>query len=65
MANDNKSAVYETEIEDMLKAIQERLDELSGKKLDDFDQGRQLAFIEMLEIIKTRHQVIMDVLKED
>lgn len=65
MANDNKSAVYETEIEDMLKAIQERLDELSGKKLDDFDQGRQLAFIEMLEIIKTRHKVIMDVLKED
>lgn len=62
---DNKSAVYETQIEDMLKAIQERLDELSGKTLDDFDQGRQLAFTEVFEIIKTRHQIIIDVLKED
>lgn len=63
--DDNKSAVYETQIEDMLKAIQERLDELSGKKLDDFEQGRQLAFTEMFDIIKTRHQIILDVLKED
>ena len=62
MNDDNKAAVYETNIEEMIKAIQERLDELSGKKLNDFDEGRQLAFTEMLDIIKTRHQVIMDVL---
>lgn len=59
--DENKAAVYETNIEDMLSAIQERLDELSGKDLDAFDKGRQMAFAEMLEIIKTRHKIIWDV----
>lgn len=60
--NAGKMAVYETNIEEMLRAIQDRLDELEGKELTDFDQGRQLAFTEMLDIISTRHRVILDVL---
>ena len=62
MNDSEKIAVYETNIEDMLRAIQTRMDELEGKKLDDFESGRQLAFTEMFEIIKTRHKIILEVL---
>ena len=62
MTDSEKLAVYETNIEDMLRAIRERLGELEGKKLDDFESGRQLAFTEMLEIIEIRHKVILEVL---
>ena len=57
-----KIAVYETCIEDMLHVLQERLDELKTMELDDFEKGRQLAFTEMYDIIKTRHKVILEVL---
>lgn len=62
MNDTEKVAVYETGIEDMLHALQERLDELNDRELDDFEKGRQLAFTEMFEIIKTRHKVILEVL---
>lgn len=62
MTDSEKIAVYETNIEDILRAIQERLNELDGKKLDAFESGRQLAFTEMFDIIKTRHKVILEVL---
>lgn len=65
MSGDNKVAVYETQIEDMLKALQESLEDLEGKELDDFELGRRLAFTEMFEIINTRHKIILDVLKND
>lgn len=65
MSSESKIAVYETHIEDMLKTLQESLEELDGKDLDDFELGRRLAFTEMFEIIKTRHQIILDVLKEN
>jgi hypothetical protein len=62
MKDSEKIAVYETNIEDMLRAIQERLGELEGKELDEFDSGRQLALTEMYEIIETRHKIILEVL---
>ena len=63
---DDRVAVYETNIEDMLCVIKERLDELNAtQQLDAFEQGRQLAYTEMWEIIQTRHQIIMEVLSED
>jgi len=55
--------VYETQIEDMLRELQERLDELSENNLDDFELGRKLAFTEMLEIIKNRHKIILEFLE--
>ena len=59
---ESKIAVYETFVEDMLKTLQSRLRELEGMKLDAFEQGRQLAYEEMMDIIKTRYQLIWDVL---
>lgn len=63
---DDRIAVYEANIEDMLRVIKDRLDELNTTQpLDTFEQGRQLAYTEMWEIIQTRHQIIMEVLSED
>ena len=63
---DDRIAVYEANIEDILRVIKDRLDELNATQpLDTFEQGRQLAYTEMWEIIQTRHQIIMEVLSED
>ena len=63
MSNEEKVIEYELQIEDMLHALQERLDEI-GHNPDDFERGRKLAYIEMMDIIKTRHQMILDVITE-
>lgn len=63
---DDRIAVYEANIEDMLRVIKVRFDALNASQpLDAFEQGRQLAYTEMWEIIQTRHQIIMEVLSED
>jgi len=63
MNQEDMLVVYETQIEDMLRELQERLDELSENNLDDFELGRKLAFTEMLEIIKNRHKIILEFLE--
>jgi hypothetical protein len=66
MSDKDKVIEYELQIEDMLHAINERLSEFGdGEDLNDFEQGRQLAYTEIMEIIKTRHQMILEVLSED
>ena len=65
MTAEDKVIEYELQIRDMLYALQERLDEFAVKKLDDFELGRKLAYTEMLEIIKTRHQMILEILNEE
>lgn len=65
MKAEEKVVEYELQLEDMLKTIQDRLGEFDGKKLDDFDQGRKLAYTEIADIIKTRHKMILDVLSEE
>ena len=63
---DDRVAVYEANIVDMLRVIKDRLDELNAtQQLNAFEQGRQLAYTEIWEIIQTRHQIIMEVLSED
>lgn len=62
---EDKVVEYELQIEDMLHTLQERLDEFQGKKLDDFERGRKLAYTEMMDIIKTRHKMILDVISEE
>ncbi len=64
--NDSEKAIeYEMHIEDMLKTIQEQLDEFGDSKdLSEFEQGRQLAYIEIADIIETRHKMILSVLDE-
>ena len=65
MTINEKTIAYEMHIEDMLHAIQERMDEMKDIELDDFEKGRQLAFTEMWEIITTRHNMILDLISED
>lgn len=66
MSDKEKVVEYELQIEDMLHALQERLDEFGdSKKLTEFEQGRQTAYVEMMDIIKTRHKMILDVLSEE
>lgn len=66
MSEKDKVIEYELQIEDMLHALQERLDELEKtKNPSEFEQGRQLAYTEMMDIIKTRHEMILDVLSDE
>lgn len=65
MSAEDKVVEYELQIEDLLHTLQERFDEFKGKKLDEFEQGRQLAYTEVMEIIKTRHKMILDVISEE
>ena len=64
--NDNEKVVaYEMHIEDMLYVLIERLAEFEGmNELEPFQQGRQLAYIEMIDIIKTRHGLILELLED-
>lgn len=64
MTDKEKVVEYELQIEDMLHALQERLDEF-GNNLSEFEQGRQSAYTEMMDIIKTRHKMILEVLEEE
>lgn len=65
MSDSEKIVEYELQIEDILHTLQSRLDEFTIKNdLDDFEKGRQLAYQEIMEIIQTRHSMIMDVLGE-
>lgn len=63
MSDKEKVVEYELQIEDMLRALRDRLGEFEGgKKLNEFDQGRQTAYMEMMDIIKTRHSMILEVI---
>ena len=65
MSDSEKVIEYELQIEDMLHTLQSRLNEFTSEtNLDDFEKGRQLAYQEIMEIIQTRHKMIMDVLEE-
>ena len=65
MDNYQKVVAYEMHIEDLLKAVTERLNELSEQdQLDDFQKGRQLAFWEVMDMIKTRHAMILELIED-
>lgn len=64
MSDKDKVIEYELQIEDMLHTLQERISELDGKKLNEFEEGRFLAYTEMMDIIKTRHKMILEVIEE-
>ena len=64
-AEKDKIAVYELHIESMLNALTERLGEFGPvSDLSELEQGRFLAYQEMLEIIQTRYRIIWDVIAE-
>ena len=64
MSDKDKVVEYELQIEDMLHTLQERIGELDGEKLGEFEEGKLLAYTEMMDIIKTRHQMIIAVIEE-
>lgn len=65
MNDKEKVIAYEMHIEDMLNVLLERLGEFDGmNELEPFQQGRQLAYIEMIDIIKTRHGLILELLED-
>lgn len=64
--NESAVGVYETFIRDMLQVFLSRYEEFENvKDLSDFDKGRQLAYWEILDIIKTKKDIISDVLSEE
>ena len=65
MSDKEKVIEYELQIEDMLRTMQKRIKELESDKRNEFEDGRYLAYTEMMDIIKTRHKMIMDVISED
>lgn len=66
MSDKDKIIEYELQIEDMLKTLQERMNEFGDpKELDTFEQGRQTAYFEIMDIIETRHSMIMDVINSE
>lgn len=66
MSDNDKIIEYELQIEDMLKTLQERMNEFGdSKNLDAFEQGRQTAYFEIMDIIETRHSMIMDVINSE
>lgn len=66
MTDRDKMLHYEVHIEDMLHVLQGRLAEFGdGKGLSEFEQGRHLAYWEMMDIIKTRHSMILELIAEE
>lgn len=66
MNDREKMLHYEVHIEDMLRVLQERMSEFGdGKNLSDFEQGRRLAYWEMMDIIQTRHSMILELIEDE
>ena len=64
MSDKEKVIEYELQIEDMLHTIQQRIAEMESNNRNEFEDGRYLAYTEMMDIIKTRHKMIMEVISE-
>lgn len=66
MDDNERALAYELHISDMLMTLNERLNELeSEENLSDFDKGRKLAYEEILDIIKTRHEILLETISDD
>lgn len=63
---DESIAVYETFIRDMLNVFSERYDELHKQdRKSEFEQGREQAYWEVLDIINARKEMISEILSEE
>lgn len=65
MLDKDKVIVYEMQLEDLIHTLQGRLSEMEKIKRDEFEDGRYLAYTEIMDIIKTRHKMIMDVISDE
>ena len=67
MASDKEKVItYELHIEDMLRVFKVRFGELDAnyKNLSEYEQGRWMAYREILDIIKTRYQMIWEMFED-
>ena len=66
MNAEEKINTYEVYIEDMLRVFQERFNELDAnyKNLSEYEQGRWMAYYEILDIIRTRKDLIAEMLAD-
>lgn len=66
MNTDEKITTYEVFIEDMLHVFQDRFDELNKNygNLSEYENGRWMSYWEILDIIRTRKDMISDILSE-
>ncbi len=63
MDSEQKVVQYQMQIEDFMNSINQRLSEFEGE-LDEFQQGRQLAYTEVMEMISTRYKMIQDIVND-
>lgn len=65
MDDQQKVVAYRTGIYSMLESILDNYKELSSKtKRSEFEDGRLLAYEEVIDIIKTRNEIIWDVITD-
>ena len=66
MKDKDKILEYEIQIRDMLNTLRERYDELADcNELSDFEAGRKLAYFEIMDIIRTRHTLIVELIADE
>ena len=66
MKDKDKILEYEIQIRDMLNTLRERYDELADcNELSDFEAGRKLAYFEIMDIIRTRHTFIVELIEDE
>lgn len=60
-------AVYKVFVEDMLHDFQGRFDELNDSyaSLTEYEKGRWMGYHEIVDIIKSRKDIISDMLSDD
>ena len=65
MTDSERVNAYELQIEDFLRELQKRLEEFDEEnKLSSFEQGRQLAYFEVQDMLKTRYGLLREILED-
>lgn len=67
MNDHEKLAVYETFLIDLFQVFSQRYSELEQNqgKLSEYDQGKYLAYAEMLDAMKTRNELIAEIISDE
>lgn len=67
MDDQSRITTYEVFIKDMLRAFNERFEELDKNynSLTEYESGRWMAYREILDIIKTREEQISEMLTDE
>lgn len=66
MSAEGDAAIYAMFLEDLYAAFKERFDELDADygSLSEYDQGKWLAYYELLDAMKTRNKMIAEIIDE-